>query len=55
MERLKEDRASQEEREDWADLLRRLDAWIEALREETGLAGEVERTFPLKEAGTAEP
>ena len=55
LERLKEDRASQEEREDWADLLRRLDAWIEALREETGLAGEVERTFPLKEAGTAEP
>lgn len=55
LERLKEDRASQEEREDWADLLRRLDAWIEALREETGLAGEVEGTFPLKEAAPAEP
>lgn len=36
LERLKEDRAMEEEREDWADLLRRLDRWIEALREETG-------------------
>lgn len=32
LERLKEDRAAEEEREDWADLLRRLDRWIEALR-----------------------
>lgn len=32
LERLKEDRAAEEEREDWAELLRRLDRWIEALR-----------------------
>lgn len=34
LERLKEDRAEEEEREDWADLLKRLDRWIDALREE---------------------
>lgn len=32
LERLKEDRAAEEEREDWADLLRRLDRWIDDLR-----------------------
>ena len=32
LERLKEDRAAEEEREDWAELLRRLDRWIESLR-----------------------
>lgn len=34
LERLKEDRAAEEEREEWADLLRRLDDWIETLRGE---------------------
>lgn len=32
LERLREDRAAEEEREDWAELLRRLDRWIGALR-----------------------
>lgn len=35
LERLKEDQTMEEEREEWADLLRRLDRWIEALRGET--------------------
>lgn len=39
LERLKEDRDEEEEREDWADLLKRLDNWIEALREENGAPG----------------
>ena len=34
LERLKEDKATEEEREAWADLLKRLDSWIESLREE---------------------
>lgn len=37
LERLKEDRAMEEEREDWTDLLRRLDSWIEALRGEAAV------------------
>lgn len=44
LERLKEDKAMEEEREDWVDLLKRLDRWIEALRGETG--EEKDRTRP---------
>ena len=33
-ERLEEDKAAEEERQEWVKLLRRLDAWIESLREE---------------------
>lgn len=44
LERLKEDRAAEEEREEWADLLRRLDDWIESLRGEPEEPERVPRT-----------
>lgn len=34
LERLKEDRADEEERQEWEDLMKRLDRWIESLRAE---------------------
>lgn len=51
LERLKEDRAAEEEREDWAELLRRLDRWIEALRDETGGERDRERAEAVSAAG----
>lgn len=51
LERLKEDRAMEEEREDWADLLRRLDRWIEALRDESGQPERETRTEAVSAAG----
>lgn len=44
LERLKEEKAMAEEREDWADLLKRLDRWIEALRGELPEPERVPRT-----------
>ena len=44
LERLKEDKAAEEEREAWADLLKRLDKWIEALRGELPESERVPRT-----------
>lgn len=44
LERLKEDRATEEEQEEWAALLRRLDTWIEALRGEPKESEHVPRT-----------
>nr|WP_326127676.1 hypothetical protein [uncultured Oscillibacter sp.] len=51
LERLKEDRAMEEERETWAALLRRLDRWIEALRDETGGERDGERAEAVSAAG----
>lgn len=51
LERLKEDRAMAEERETWAALLRRLDRWIEALRDETGGERDGERAEAVSAAG----
>lgn len=36
LERLKEDKAAEEERREWEDLMKRLDRWIENLRGESG-------------------
>ena len=44
LERLKEDKAAEEEREAWVDLLKRLDKWIEALRGELPESERVPRT-----------
>lgn len=43
LERLKEDQADEEEREEWTDLLRRLDRWIASLREDGDLREEAVR------------
>lgn len=42
LERLKEDKAAEEERREWEDLMKRLDRWIENLR---GESGEPEENF----------
>ena len=52
LERLKEDRAAEEEREEWADLLRRLDRWIEALRGEPEEPERAPRTEAAAVVGT---
>lgn len=51
LERLREDRAAQEEREDWADLLRRLDRWIDELRGVSEEERDRERTEAVSAAG----
>lgn len=51
LERLKEDKATAEEREAWADLLKRLDNWIDALRGETGEERDKTRPEAVSAAG----